>query len=109
MVIEAFVLYKGTASSFYHQELETSELIGELIGFARVSQIKTTKQRASEIKGALYKPNVLLNITNNQIEHRKTRADKNQWYFEGERISNHIVDAIRHAYYYLNKKGEKDE
>lgn len=110
IIIEAFVLYKDTASSFFHQELETSELIGEITGYARVSGITLIKQRAREIKGPLYKPNVLLKAIDNQIEHKKTKADRNQWYFKGIRISNHIVDSIRHAAYYFNKekKSEKD-
>lgn len=105
IVIEEFTLYPSKASSFYNKELETSQLIGEIEGYARINKIEVIKQRASNIKGALYKPNVLLKAINNQIEHNNLgkRMKKNQWKFKGKVISNHIVDSIRHAAYYFNK------
>ena len=102
IVIEEFALYPSKASSFYNKELETSQLIGEIEGYARINKIKVIKQRASNIKGALYKPNVLLKAINNQIEHNNL-GKRNQWKFKGKVISNHIVDSIRHAAYYFNK------
>lgn len=111
LVIENFILYQGTASTLYNQELETSELIGYMCGKAEDRKIKVVRQNAQLIKTALYKPNILLNVVNqnfNQLVLKKTKIDRQQWIFENKRISNHMVDSIRHAFYYITRENQKE-
>lgn len=106
IIIESFVLYQEAAASFFNKELETSELIGAIVGYAKTKNINVVKQRALDIKGALTKPHVLLEIIDsNDLIYKTTATDRQQWYFKGTRISNHIVDSIRHAAYYFVKQG----
>ena len=106
LVIENFILYKGTASSMVNKELETSELIGYIVGKATELNMKVYRQNSQEIKTVLKKSNIILNILNHskeQIVFKKTKKDRQQWYYQEKRISNHIIDAIRHAVLYSNK------
>lgn len=110
LIIESFILYRKAASSMYNQELETSELIGSLQLQATLNEIPTIKQPAHLIKGNLSRPHILLNIINKneeQIVFKKTKADRTQWYWEGQRVSNHIVDALKHAIFYTIKEDKK--
>lgn len=110
LVIENFILYQSTASSLFNQELETSELIGVICDFEEERGKKIVRQKAQQIKSVLKKNNVLLGLVNkteDRLTFKTTKADRVQWFFEGVRISNHIVDAIRHAYYYLNQENKK--
>ena len=111
LVIENFILYRGTAPSLYNQELETSELIGYVCGKAEERGIEVVRQNAQLIKTALYKHKILLNIVNQEREQlifKKTKKDRTQWFFEDKRISNHIVDSIRHAFYYVTREEQKE-
>ena len=116
LVIENFILYKSTANSLLNQELETSELIGAICAFAERKKILVIRQNAQLIKTALKKSNVLLAIVNKkkvQLELRTSKKDRQQWFINNVRVSRHILDSIRHAFYYLNKiekeKKEKEE
>lgn len=111
LVIENFILYQSTASSLFNQELETSELIGFICGMAEELSKKIVRQNAQVIKTVLKKNNILLSLANQkgeQLELRSNKADRVQWYYNQKRISNHIVDSLRHGFYYINqeKKGE---
>lgn len=111
LVIENFILYQGTAANLYNQELETSELIGYICGKAKERGIEVVRQNAQLIKTALYRPNILLNVVNQKQEQlvwKKTKKDIQQWFFKGERISNHMVDSIRHAFYYITREEQKE-
>lgn len=110
LVVENFILYKSSANSMLNQELETSELIGYICGVAEEMNIKIVRQNAQVIKTILKKNNVLqdiINKINKQIEFKTKKTDRVQWYFRGTRISNHIVDALRHAYFYITKEKQK--
>ena len=68
--------------------------------------MKVYRQNSQEIKTVLKKSNIILNILNHskeQIVFKKTKKDRQQWYYQEKRISNHIIDAIRHAVLYSNK------
>ncbi|NCU41499.1 MAG: hypothetical protein EOM19_02105 [Candidatus Moranbacteria bacterium] len=113
LVIENFILYKNTASSMFNQELETSELIGVICDFEKEKKRKIVRQNAQQIKTILKKNHILLSIINERekrLTFRTGKKDRVQWFFEEKRISNHIVDAIRHAFYYITKQnqGEKE-
>jgi hypothetical protein len=111
LVIENFILYQSTASSLFNQELETSELIGFICGFEEEKGKKVIRQKAQLIKTVLKKNNILLELVNQteeKLTFKTSKSDRVQWYFEGVRISNHIVDAIRHAYYYLNQEKKNE-
>ena len=108
LVIENFILYQSTASSLFNQELETSELIGLICGVAQEHHKKIVRQKAAVVKPILKKNSILLSLINQktkQIELRTSAKDRVQWYLIKEkpiRLSNHIMDSIRHAFYYLN-------
>jgi hypothetical protein len=110
VIIENFILYQHTAQNFINQELETSELIGYIDGKATERNLNVVRQNAQLIKTALKKTNVLLKITNRkqfQLTFKTSKKDSVQWYFNNKRIKGHIVDAIRHAFYYINQSKEK--
>jgi Holliday junction resolvasome RuvABC endonuclease subunit len=111
LVIENFILYESTASSLLNQELETSELIGFICGVANERNKKVVRQNAQAVKSVLKKNSILLSVANqkeNQIELRSNKLDRVQWYFDKVRISNHIVDSLRHAFYYINQEKKND-
>ena len=111
LVIENFILYQGTAATLYNQELETSELIGYICGKAKERGINIVRQNAQLIKTKMYKPHILLNIVNQKKEQlvlKTTKKDRQQWIFNGKRISNHMVDSIRHAFYYITRENQKE-
>jgi hypothetical protein len=111
LVIENFILYQSTASSLYNQELETSELIGVICSLEEEQGKKIVRQKAQQIKSVLKKNKVLLalvNQTEEKLTFKTTKLDRVQWFFEDVRVSNHIVDAIRHAYYYLNQEKKNE-
>lgn len=109
LIIEDFILYESSAHSMTNQNLETSELIGAIEQVANERGIEVVRQRANQIKFSLKKPSVLKAIINIHSEEElisstKTKDGKVLWNLKGERINNHIVDAIRHYAYYINQK-----
>ena len=111
LVIENFILYPSSASSFYHQELETSEIVGIIESLAKSLGKEVVRQRAVDIKTALKKPNILMRLVNRKQKQLTAEviAGRTYWTFENKRVSNHIVDSIRHAFYYINKKRKEEE
>lgn len=109
LVIENFILYPSSASSLYNQELETSEIVGIMDSLAKSLNKKVVRQRALNIKSALKKPEILMNIANKKQKQLLAEmiSGRIYWTFDYKRISGHIVDSIRHAFYYINEQKKK--
>jgi hypothetical protein len=107
LIIENFILYEKKAATLFNQELETSELIGYLYMSAQENGIlQVVKQNAILIKTRLKEENVFLGLVNRkqeQIYFKKNKKGASQWYWKNKRISKHILDSIKHAFYYLTK------
>lgn len=109
LIVEDFILYESSAHSMINQNLETSELIGIIEQTAKSLGIEVVRQRANLIKFSLKNEKVVKSIINTQAKEeflitKRSTDGKVLWSIKDTRINNHIVDAIRHYAYYINKK-----
>ena len=94
IVIEDFRLYKNKAHSQTNSEMETSKLIGYLEMYAYKSGLSFNKQMASQAKSR-FKDKILLH------KGYITKDQNGRLYINAVNVSRHIVDALRHALFYL--------
>ena len=87
---EQFVLYRTKASSQINSEMETSKLLGYIEMITWDTHTPFTAQLAAQAK-TRFKDKIL--IYKNYII-----KDKNgRYYINGVNVSDHIIDALRHA------------
>ena len=94
VVIEDFRLYKNKAHSQTNSEMETSKLIGYLEMYSYSEYMTLHKQMASQAK-ARFKDKILLH------KGYVTKDSNGRLYINGVNVSRHIVDALRHALFYI--------
>lgn len=93
IVIENFRLYANKATSQIHSEMETIRLIGYLEMYLYEKGIVPEFQMASQVKTRC-SDEIL--VRNKVI----TKDDGGRQFINGVNVSGHIVDALRHAYFY---------
>lgn len=104
VVIEEYKLYAHTAKSQIGSEFETIQLIGIIKYYCKNNNIKLVLQPAK----------IKIRYTNEILLHKNiiTTDQKKNYYILGIQTTNHILDAVRHAEYFLNfsrKKGPYED
>ena len=94
IVIEDFRLYKSKAHSQTNSEMETSKLLGYIEMYSYNSHLTLKKQIASQAKSR-FKDKILL------YKGYVTKDQNGRVYINAVNVSRHIVDALRHALFYL--------
>lgn len=92
LVIEDYLLYANRATSQINSRFETPQLIGVLGYECSLRNIKIVFQTASAVK-TRWTPAIL--VRKNIIQERKGR-----FYIDNNLLSNHTLDAIKHAIHY---------
>ncbi len=100
IVVEEFKLYAHTASAQIGSSFETTQLIGILKYECDQKQIPLVLQSATIKKR--YTNEILLHKGIITIDSRKT------YYVVGIPVTGHILDAIRHAEFYINFTSKKE-
>lgn len=100
IVLEEYKLYAHTASAQIGSSFETVQLIGVLKYYCAIHNIPIVLQSA-KIKTRFN--NVVL-VHKNII----TTDSKNNYYVLGIQTTNHILDAVRHAEYFINFTSKKE-
>lgn len=92
LVIEDYLLYANRATSQINSRFETPKLIGILQYECALRGIEVVFQTASAVK--MRWPNNILSRKLN-LEERN-----NRWYLDDGHLTNHILDAMRHAIHF---------
>jgi len=100
VIIEEYKLYAHTAKAQIGSEFETSQLIGIIKYYCHNNNIPIILQSAK----------IKVRYTNDILVHKSiiTIDTKKNYYILGIQTTNHILDAIRHAEYYINFTRKKE-
>ncbi len=90
VAIEQYILYKHTANTQINSEMETSKLIGYLEMICFEEEIEHTLQLAQHAK-ARWTDHLLL------YKNYITKDKHNHYFINGINVSDHVIDALRHA------------
>jgi len=99
-VMENYRLFASTKDAQINSELETPQLIGVIKMHCLHKDIHIHMQP----------PQIKTRFTNKILLHKKivSQDTQNRYYAVGIPVSRHILDAIRHAEYYINFKLKKE-
>lgn len=97
VVMENFRLYGHKANSLIGSELETAKLIGVMQHHLDKSNRNYVMQMAAQVK-TRFTDNILIN------KKYITKDVNGRYYINGVNVAGHIIDALRHALFYMLKE-----
>lgn len=109
VIIEDYLLYANKASTQINSRMETPKLIGVLQYHCAQKNIPMHFQTAVSVKRR-WKNHLLAKKNFVTLKEYKKGADTyDVVYIQNRKVSNHVVDAVRHAVHYYSFNGRQHE